>query len=123
MAGINTTGTVIDIGVSNTSDIALYPVVVALHDNRLQTGASVEIGIPLDQRPQLVAPMAAVMRSADGTTVFVVENDTVRRTPINVLRIRGEFVELAPDSLPVGTQLVYAGLTRLADGDRIRVLP
>lgn len=123
MADLTTTGTVIDIGKGNTSDIALYPVVVALDDSRLQTGTSIEVGIPMDQQPQLLVPMTAVMRSAEGLTVFVVENDIVRRTPVTVLSIRGEYAALPKDSLPAGTQLVYAGLTRLADGDRIRVLP
>jgi membrane fusion protein, multidrug efflux system len=123
ISGLTTSGQVIDIGIGNTSDTALYPVVIALESDRVKTGESIEVSIPQHQQPQLLVPLTAVMRSADGLTVFVVENDTVRRTPVTVLRIRGEHAVLPQDNLPVGTKLVYAGLTRLADGDRIRVLP
>ena len=63
------------------------------------------------------------MRSAQGLTVFKLDNgDRVRRVSVDVARITGDRVLLADGSLKEGDQVVYAGLTRLADNDRVNVL-
>jgi membrane fusion protein, multidrug efflux system len=123
LGNLSTTGTIIDLGTSNTTDSALYPVVLALAVEGLRTGESIEVSIPWDNQPQLTIPISAVMRSAGGLSVFTVENEIARRTPVSVARIQGEYAVLSIGSLPAGTKVVYSGLTRLADGDRIRVLP
>ena len=63
------------------------------------------------------------MRSAQGLTVFkVTDDDRAERIAVNVKRITGDQVQLEPGSLQAGDRVVYAGLTRLADGDRVTVL-
>lgn len=114
---------VIEVGQSSTGQSALYPVVLALTENSLRTGEALEIGIPRRTEAALVIPMSAVMRSADGLTVFVSQNNRVQRVAVEIEQLQGDFAVISPGSLSEGMQVVYAGITRLADGDLIEVLP
>ena len=62
------------------------------------------------------------MRSAQGLTVFKLHNDRVQRVDVKVNQINGDQVILAAGSLTVDDQVVYAGITRLADGDKVELL-
>lgn len=117
------TASVVEIGRSSTGQNALYPVVLALPDNSVRTGEALEISIPRRNEPALVIPMSAVMRSADGLTVFVSNNNSAERVEIEIEQLQGEFAVIRPGTLTEGMQVVYAGVTRLADGDQIEVLP
>jgi membrane fusion protein, multidrug efflux system len=115
--------TILEIGQSSTGENSLYPVVVSLPDQQTRTGEAIEIGIPRRNEPALVIPMSAVMRSAQGLSVFQSTNNRVTRVSIEVEQLQGEFAVIKPGSLQPGAQIVYAGITRLADGDIIEVLP
>lgn len=115
--------TILEIGQSSTGENSLYPVVVSLPDQQTRTGEAIEIGIPRRNEPALVIPMSAVMRSAQGLSVFQSTNNRVMRVSIEVEQLQGEFAVIKPGSLQPGAQIVYAGITRLADGDIIEVLP
>lgn len=115
--------TILEIGQSSTGENSLYPVVVSLPEQQVRTGEAIEIGIPRRSEPTLVIPMSAVMRSAQGLSVFQSINGRVKRVSIEVEQLQGEFAVIKPGSLQPGAQIVYAGITRLADGDIIEVLP
>jgi len=118
-------GTISEIGEASSGTSALYPLVVSLGSTGLRSGEPLEVGVRL-QRPvnELSVPLAAIMRSAQGLTVFrLVSGDRVERVPVAVTRITGDQVLLAPGSLQDGDSVVYAGLTRLAEGDTVSVLP
>ena len=117
------TATILDIGQSSTSQNSLYPVVVSLPAPLIRTGEALEIGVPRRRESALVIPMSAVMRSADGLTVFQSINNRVTRVAIEVEQLQGEFAVIKPGALEEGAQIVYAGITRLAEGDQIEVLP
>lgn len=117
------TASIIEIGQSSTGQSALYPVVLALAENSVRTGEALEIGVPRRSEQALVIPMSAVMRSADGLTVFLSNNNRVQRAPVEIEQLQGEFAVIKPGTLIEGMQIVYAGITRLADGDLIEVLP
>lgn len=117
------TATIMEIGQSSTGANSLYPVVVSLSEQQTQTGEAIEIGIPRRNEPALVIPMSAVMRSAQGLSVFQSINNRVARVSVEVEQLQGEFAVIKPGSLHAGAQIVYAGITRLADGDLIEVLP
>ena len=114
---------VVEISQSSTGNNNLYPIVVALGESGFSTGEAIEIGVPRNSQPALVIPMSAVMRSADGLTVFTNHNGRAQRTAVEVEQLQGEFVVIKPGALSAGTQIVYAGITRLADGDPIEALP
>lgn len=117
------TATILDIGQSSTSQNSLYPVVVSLPAPLIRTGEALEIGVPRRRESAMVIPMSAVMRSADGLTVFQSINNRVTRVAIEVEQLQGEFAVIKPGALEEGAQIVYAGITRLAEGDQIEVLP
>ena len=114
---------ILEIGQSSTGQNSLYPVVVSLPDRQIRTGEALEIGVPRRSESALVIPMSAVMRSADGLTVFQHINNRVTRVAIEVEQLQGEFAVIKPGALQEGAQIVYAGITRLAEGDQIEVLP
>jgi len=114
---------ILEIGQSSTGLNSLYPVVVSLPARQIRTGEALEIGVPRRSESALVIPMSAVMRSADGLTVFQNINNRVTRVAIEVEQLQGEFAVIKPGALQAGAQIVYAGITRLAEGDQIEVLP
>lgn len=117
------TASIVEIGRSSTGQSALYPVVLALAENSVKTGEALEIGVPRRNQQALVIPMSAVMRSADGLTVFLSKNNRVERAEVEIEQLQGEYAVIKPGTLTEGMQIVYAGITRLADGDLIEVLP
>ena len=71
----------------------------------------------------LTLPVLAVVRSADGTAVFRVRDGHAQRLPVTVLQLAGEQVLVRGDDIAAGDLVVYAGLSRLVDGDRVEILP
>lgn len=118
---------VTEIGEGSSGRSALYPLVVSLQHTGLRSGEAMEVGVRYERGAGLSIPLNAVMRSAQGLTVFRVDRDgsgehRVKRITVDVERISGDQVLLRAGSLSAGDQVVYAGLTRLADGDRVTVL-
>jgi len=124
--GRRLTGQVMELGQNNTRS-SLYPLVVSLDDPHLQTGEAVEVSIIQPQDNALALPTTAIMRSAEGLSVFRLTDGRAHRVPVAVSQIKGELAILAPTpdtvALTAGDTVVYAGLTRLTDGDLVEVLP
>ena len=124
--GRRLSGQVLELGQSNTRS-SLYPLVVSMDDPHLRTGEAVEVSINQSQGNALALPITAIMRSAGGLSVFRLTDGRAERVPVTVSQIQGELAILAstPDTetLAAGDAVVYAGLTRLTDGDLVEVLP
>lgn len=116
-------GRVSEIGQSASQGSVLYPLVLSLDEPGLQAGDAVEVGLARQQPGQLSVPLAAIMRSAEGLSVFRIEGERVSRVAVEVRGMQGERALLETGSLQPGEQVVYAGLTRLADQDRVELLP
>ena len=123
LTGAQLTGRVVEIGRGASGASALYPLVVSLDQADLQTGDAVELGLQRPGGDALAVPLASIMRSADGLAVFRVNDGQARRVTVEVESVRGELAMLGSDTLAAGDQVVYAGLTRLADNDRVELLP
>ncbi len=115
-------GRVVDIG-KGVSSGALYPLIVALPPESVRSGDAVEVGLQRRRSGAYAVPLASVMRSAEGTAVFQVVDGRALRVPVTVDSVQGEAAVLETSSLAEGDQVVYAGLTRLADGDAVELLP
>jgi len=115
-------GVVLEIGRSSSGNSALYPLVVGLDNNAIRAGDAMEVAIPRRRDPVLTVPLTAIMRSADGLVSFRVINNSVTRVPVLVNQLMGDQAIIADGNLRAGDLVVYAGLTRLADGDRVEVL-
>lgn len=69
---------------------------------------------------RVLAPAAAVVRSADGAAVWVVEDGAVRRVSVDVGEARGERLEVR-QGLSGGENLVLEPPAGLKDGLKVRV--
>lgn len=129
LSGTLTGGQVLEVGSSGSGTNTLFPLIVALAGDAVGAGDAFEVGIPRRTEPSLVIPVNAVMRSADGLTVFRFNPDnnsetgSISRVPVQISELLGDQAILEGNALSRGDAVVYAGLTRLADGDRVRVLP
>jgi len=115
------TGTVVEIAQGSSIRGELHPVLVSLPPNSLSAGEPVEVGIAPVQESAVTVPLLAVMRDSTGTSVFRVENSVAYKVPVEVDRVIGERVMIHAGALNPGDQVVYAGMTRLVDGDTVEV--
>jgi len=115
------TGTVIEIAQGSSIRGELHPVLVSLPANSLSSGEPVEVGVTPVRESAVTVPMLAVVRDATGTSVYRVSDDVAHRVPVKVDRVIGERVMVHPGELQPGDQVVYAGMTRLVDGDTVEV--
>ena len=113
-------GRVAEVGRGSGFGSSLYPLVVSLPGGR--AGDAVEVGLQPAGAQRLSVPLAAVMRSAQGLSVFRVVDTRAERVAVTVAGFAGEQAQLSGDALAVGDQVVYAGLSRLADGDAVELL-
>lgn len=116
-------GRIIEIGRGGSQGSVLYPLIVGLEEGQVRTGEAVEVGLVRGQPDGLAIPMAAVMRSAQGLSTFQVRDGRAHRVPVSVRSVQGELAVLEGETLKAGDQVVFAGLTRLAEGDAVELLP
>jgi membrane fusion protein, multidrug efflux system len=116
-------GRIVEIGRGASQGSALYPLIVGLEEGQVRTGEAVEVGLAREQVGGLAIPMAAVMRSAQGLSAFQVKDGRAHRVPVSVRSVQGELALLDEGALQAGDQVVFAGLTRLAEGDSVELLP
>jgi len=141
-------GSVVEIAQAGAIRGELQPLLVNLPANTLNVGVPVEVGITPQTTAALTVPLLAVIRDVNAaaslssntssntslsllsspnaspsanssTSVFLVRDGVARRTPVTVLRILGERVAIHSESLVAGDQVVYAGMTKLVDGDTV----
>lgn len=115
------TGTVVEIAQAGAVRGELHPVLVNLPTPALEPGEPVEVGITPERVAATTVPLLSVIRTSDGTGVFRVQNGQAQRIPVTVERVVGERVVVTADQLAPGNQVVYAGMTRLTDGDAVEV--
>jgi RND family efflux transporter MFP subunit len=114
-------GSVVEIAQAGSVRGELHPILVNLPAKTLQPGEPVEVGITPTTVTATTVPMLAVMKSNGGASVFRVSDGIARRVPVTVQRIVGERVVVSSSELTAGDQVVYAGMTRVTDGDAVEV--
>ena len=110
-------GRLAEIGRGASIGSVLYPLVVSL-DAQVMAGEALEVGLQPVRKDGLSVPLAAVMRSAEGLSVFRLAGERIA-----VAGFEGERALIGEGALAAGDQVVYAGLSRLADGDSVELLP
>lgn len=115
------TGSVVEIAQAGAVRGELHPILVSLPVDSLEPGAPVEVGITPVRTSATTVPLLSVVRTGEGTGVFRVRDGQAKRIPVTVERIIGERVVVSTDALSPGDQVVYAGMTRLTDGDAVEV--
>jgi RND family efflux transporter MFP subunit len=79
-----------------------------------------EAGDEVARQAMVVAPKASVLEDADGPYVFLVVDDRVRRTAVELGGEVGDDVEIR-SGLNGGERVAVSGATELEDGRRVRV--
>lgn len=125
-------GRVTEVGVAATGDTPAYPVTVGLTetDPAIRPGMACEAEVAVGGNGnEIRVPAAAVAEDRQGSFVFVLETaedgtgagtGTVHRRPVTV----GDLSDLGvavPEGLSDGDRVVTAGVSRLSDGQRVRV--
>lgn len=109
-----------------------YPVTVRLEaeDPDVRPGMAAEVafrfGSP-DDRERFIVPPIAVGEDRNGRYVFVVEQDEdemglTRRRPVKVGELREEGIEIL-EGVSDGDLLVIAGISKIVDGMKVKLLP
>lgn len=119
--GAPVTGSVVEIAQAGSIRGELHPVLVSLPKDTLEAGEPVEVGITPLRDSAITVPLLSVIRGAGGMSVFRVRDGIARRVSIEVERVVGERVVVRTGELEPGDQVVYSGITRLADGDAVEV--
>jgi len=121
------TGTIIEIAQPSAMRGELHALLVSLPDGTLEAGVPVEVGIATPPKSLISVPLLSVIRFAAGTSVFRVvdggDGPTAERVSITVERIAGEQAIIGEGSLKPGDRVVYAGMTRVTEGDAMEILP
>lgn len=117
------TGSVVEIAQPGGVRGELHPILVSLPVDTLEPGEPVEVGITPRQPAATTVPLLAVMKSAGGASVFRINDGVARRVPVNVQRVVGERVVVEAGGLQPGDQVIYAGMTRITDGDAVETRP
>lgn len=115
------TGSIVEIAQSGGVRGELHPVLVNLPADTLEPGEPVEVGITPRETVATTVPLLSVMKSNGGASVFRISDGVARRVPVAVQRIIGERVVVDASDLTAGDQVVFAGMTRISDGDAVEV--
>lgn len=115
------TGSIVEIAQAGGVRGELHPVLVSLPANTLEPGEPVEVGITPSETVATTVPLLSVMKSNGGASVFRITDGIAHRVPVTVQRIIGERVVVDATDLTAGDQVVFAGMTRLSDGDAVEV--
>ena len=115
------TGSIVEIAQPGGVRGELHPVLVSLPADTLEPGEPVEVGITPRETVATTVPLLSVMKSNGGASVFRISDGVARRVPVTVQRIIGERVVVDAADLDAGDQVVFAGMTRISDGDSVEV--
>ncbi|KPQ03127.1 MAG: RND-type efflux system MFP component [Marinobacter sp. HL-58] len=115
------TGSIVEIAQPGGVRGELHPVLVSLPADTLEPGEPVEVGITPSETVATTVPLLSVMKSNGGASVFRVSDGIARRVPVTVQRIIGERVVVDAADLAASDQVVFAGMTRISDGDAVEI--
>src|SRR5690554_903688 len=114
-------GTVVEIAQGSSIRGELHQVLVSVPSDSLAAGEPVEVGITPMRESAVAVPLLSVVRDSSGTSVYRIADARARKIPVVVDRVIGERVVLRTGALNPGDQVVYAGMTRLVDGDQVEI--
>ncbi|HTN33211.1 MAG TPA: efflux RND transporter periplasmic adaptor subunit [Marinobacter sp.] len=115
------TGLVMEIAQPGAVRGELHPILVSVPVDTLEPGEPVEVGITPKQVSAITVPLLSVIRTVGNSGVFRVREGVAHRVPVTIERIVGERVVVHSKDLVPGDKVVYAGMTRLVDGDSVEI--
>jgi RND family efflux transporter MFP subunit len=131
LAGRNYSALVTEVGVAPTRSATTFPVTVRLNrsDTRILPGMSAEVLFRFgtdSSRARILVPPQAVSEDQEGTFVFTLTAEesglaTVHRRSVRVGDLVSEGLEIV-EGLKEGERIVTAGVNRIKDGQKVRLL-
>ena len=129
--GIRFPATVTKVGVASGQTATTFPVTVQLQQTvpGFRSGLAAEVIFRFESgngKPRILVPPVAVGEDRDGRYVYIVEElengiGTVKRTPVTVGELSLEGLEIV-DGLHDGTRIATAGVRRLREGQKVRLM-
>jgi membrane fusion protein, multidrug efflux system len=124
--GTEIPGRIVELGRSASRGTGTFQVVVGLEPPQhlgLLAGLTAKVAIERMVPAGATVPLAAV-QEGDGElgAVFAVENDHARRVPVRIAFLQGALAVLETDLAGV-ERVITEGAARVADGDRVQLLP
>ena len=98
-----------------------FPVVIVWDNTceRVRSGMSATVRVrPVDERPAIIVPSAAIRSDAGGSFVFVAAGETVERRTITTGGRLGDRVQIT-DGLQEGEVIITSALSSLNDGKAV----
>ena len=129
--GIRFPAIVTKVGVASRQTATTFPVTVQLQQAvpGFRSGLAAEVTFRFEAgngKARILVPSVAVGEDRDGRYVFIVDEledgiGTVKRTPVTVGELSAEGLEII-DGLPDGTRIATAGVRRLREGQKVRLM-
>lgn len=92
------------------------------HERNIRPGFLGRINIPIDERPDVLAvPAAAIGEDDEGTYVYVVKDDRLKRRAIVVGATRGQWTEVS-EGLEDGEIVLATNPIDMSDGEAVRIV-
>ena len=124
-------GRVTEVGVTTTGVALTFPVTVKLEEDEedIRPGMSAEVTFRFEapeSKKRMIVPLKAVTEDRQGQFVYLVAPEAegfglVRRQPVRKGDLTAEGIEIL-EGVAEGELLVTAGLSRISDGLRVRLL-
>lgn len=91
---------------------------------KLRPGMYSEVILELGDREALLAPSLAVIKQTGTNTryIYIHENGYAKKTNVKLGERIDEKLELIPNGIKGGEELIYAGHLNLMDGDQVKVV-
>lgn len=90
-------------------------------DGIIKSGMLAEVSFTKEKADNaLVLPRNAVLTKDGETYIYIVEDDTAKKTPVTIGIETGENIQITSD-LSEGTQVVTRGQTYLSDGEKVSI--
>jgi len=128
IANMAFTGRVSEIAVASAGNQAVFPVVIKVVESHaaLRSGLAADVTFQFDTSALgngIVVPVAAIMRSPEGTYVFIAELDKdnealVTRRSVTLGELSQSGIEIL-DGLVAGDRVITAGLSVIREGQRV----
>ncbi|NIO15626.1 MAG: efflux RND transporter periplasmic adaptor subunit [Deltaproteobacteria bacterium] len=119
--------TVTKVGISPEKLSTTFPVTVELDssDPNLRPGMAAEVTFRFQAKKRFIVPPVAVGEDQEGKFLFIVESDgsgfgTVKKRPVTVGELTSEGIEVR-EGLLDGDLVVIAGVSKILDGQKVRV--
>ena len=87
----------------------------------LRAGLSAEAEFTLPATQRLLLPSRALLLTSDGSFVFTVRDDTLKKVPVRMRPVSLDWAEIQEPNFAPGDRFVVSGFSRLSAGSKVRV--